>query len=102
MTTRRIPPASEYPLLFLTNPSGLRIHLMPDGRLFDLRCDSIFINQVIPTPCEHGLMRLYLRDRGQGGQAVTLMGPPLRETPAVEDSSLFYQEDERTATWEMR
>jgi CRISPR-associated protein Csx3 len=102
MTTRRIPPSTEYPLLFLTNRSGLRIHLFPDGRLFDLRCGSILINQVLPTLGEHGLMRLYLRDRGEASPVIPLMGPKLSESPANEITSSFRQRDERSALWEKR
>jgi 1,2-beta-oligoglucan phosphorylase len=67
MTTRQIPSSASYGRLELTNPSGLRIRLLPDGKLFAIRHGATLINQVIPTPAKRGMHRLVLRERGSGG-----------------------------------
>jgi len=79
MTTRSIPSSANYQLIDLKGPSDLCIQLYPDGRLFAIRSGSILLNQVLPTPCEHAMTRMYLRDRTDPANSVCLIGPPLTD-----------------------
>jgi len=63
--TRHIPSSEAYGLIELTNPSGLRLQLLPQGELFAIRHKATLINQVIPTPAERGMHRLVLRECGK-------------------------------------
>ena len=72
--TRKIPSSAAYGLLDLTNPSGLRIQLLPSGEIFAIRHGATLLNQVIPTPAERGMHRLVLRMLGADGiQSVDLL-----------------------------
>ena len=81
-STRHIPSSAGYHLIELTNPSGLRIQLLPGGEIFAIRHGVTLINQVIPTPAERGMRRLVLRDHSNAGIAITeLTGPAVRFAP---------------------
>ncbi|MFZ4396851.1 MAG: GH36-type glycosyl hydrolase domain-containing protein [Kiritimatiellia bacterium] len=74
--TRQVPSSADYALLELTNPSGLRIQLRPDGEIFALRHGATLLNQIIPTPAECGMRRLVLRARNTDPfHIVNLTGP---------------------------
>jgi CRISPR-associated protein Csx3 len=79
---RQVPSSAAYGLVELTNPSGLRLQLLPHGELFAIRHGATLINQVLPTPAERGLRRLVLRDRTEGvGTVVDLTGPAVSFAP---------------------
>lgn len=99
MATRSIPPFSKYPLINLHGPSDVRIQLYPDGRLFAVRCRDVMINQVFPTPCEHAMTRLYLRDRDDPANTMCLIGPPITDGRPRPNASRLPVADASTAQW---
>jgi cellobiose phosphorylase len=51
----------------LRNEAGLRVALLPNGGLHSMFAGEVMINQVLSSPLEGGLFRLYLRRHGPDG-----------------------------------
>ena len=92
LVQKEIPSAAAYGLIELTNPSGLRLQVLPSGELFAIRHGATLINQALPTPAERGMHRLVLRQRGCGGdgfQVADLIG----------DAAAFVLEGTQQVSW---
>jgi hypothetical protein len=97
-TTREIltPRDDALGLKTITNPSGLSISALPNGAIFaishrDSGGAQIMINQVLGSPIDGGIGRLWLRVGGENPSVVQLVGPRARVEFATDEARFCWQ-----------
>ncbi|MCX5578776.1 GH36-type glycosyl hydrolase domain-containing protein [Kaistia terrae] len=84
----------------ITNPSGLSISALPNGALFaishrDGGGSQVMINQVLGSPIEGGIGRIWLRIGGKDAHIVQLVGPRARVEFATDEAQFCWQGETR-------
>jgi cellobiose phosphorylase len=78
---------NEFELKTYENGQGLAVQMLPNGGLHALRCNDIYINQVLGNPLEGGLGKVFLRKHGADSiESIQMIGPQSPSRYCVMDS----------------